>query len=62
MMARSKWREARQVLIEVNYKLNFRKKSLQKLGEELGGIGGDGIAPTHQRIQKKMEKDKMLAE
>ncbi len=51
--AQSKWREARQVVIELSYQLNFRKKSLQKLGEELEGIGGDGIAHTHQRIQKK---------
>jgi len=61
LKARSKRREARQVLIELSYQLNFRIKSLQKLGEELGGIGGDGIAHTHQRIQNKMKKDKKLS-
>jgi putative transposase len=61
LRTRSKWREARQVLIELSYQLNFRKKSLQKLGEELGGIGGDGIAHAHQRIQRKMKKDKRLS-
>ena len=47
-------RKLRQVLIELAYQLNFRKKSLQKLGEELGGIGGDSVAHAHQRIQDKM--------
>ena len=58
---RSKWREARQILIELSHQLNFREKSLQELGEELGGIGGDGISHTHQRIQNKIKKDKKLS-
>ena len=62
LRARSKWREARQVLIELSYQLNFRKKSLQKLGEKLGKIGGDSIVHTHQRMQKKMKKDKKLSQ
>lgn len=61
VVARSKWREARQVLIELSHQLNFRKKSLRKLGEELGGIGGDGIAHAHQRMQRRMQKDKRLS-
>ena len=61
LRTRSRWREARQVLIELSYLLNFRKKSLQKLGEELGGIGGDSVAHAHQRIQRKVEKDKKLS-
>lgn len=32
-----------------------------QLGEELGGVGGDSIAHTHQRLQKKMEEDKELS-
>lgn len=58
---RSKWREARQILIELSHQLNFREKSLQELGEELGGIGGGGISHTHQRIQNKTKKDKKLS-
>ena len=61
LMARSKWREARQVLIELSYQLNFRKKSLSQLGGELGGISGAALTHTHQRLQKKMEKDKKLS-
>jgi putative transposase len=61
LKARSKCREARQVLIELSYQLNFRKKSLQKLGEELGGIGGDSVAHAHERIQNKMKEEKKLS-
>ena len=61
LRARSKWREARQVLIELSYRLNFRKKSLRELGEELGGISAGGLTHTHQRIQKKMKRDKKLS-
>jgi len=61
LRARSKWREARQVLIELSYRLNFRKKSLGELGEELGDISGAALTHTHHRLQKKMEKDKKLS-
>jgi REP-associated tyrosine transposase len=61
LRAHSKKKEARQVLIELSYRLNFRKMSLTRLGEELGGVGGDSIAHTHQRIQKKMKEDKKLS-
>ena len=60
LRAHSKKREAQQVLIELSYRLNFRKKSLTQLGEELG-VGGDSIAHTHQRIQKKMKEDEKLS-
>ena len=60
LRAHSKNREARQVLIELSYRLNFRKKSLMQLGNELGGVGGDSIAHTHKRIQKKLKEDKKL--
>jgi len=32
-----------------------------QLGDELGGVGGDSIAHTHKRIQKKMKEDKNLS-
>ena len=62
LTARSPWREARQVLIELSYQLNFRKKPLQKLGQELGGIGGASIAHAHKRVQKRMVSDKRLSQ
>ena len=61
LRAHSKKREARQVLIELSYRLNFREKSLMQLGDELGGVGGDSIAHTHKRIQKKMKEDEKLS-
>jgi len=32
-----------------------------QLGDELGGVGGDSIAHTHKRIQKKMKEDKNIS-
>lgn len=62
LAARSKYREARQILIELSYRLNFRKKSLRELGEELGGISSAALTHTHRRIGKKSERDKMLSQ
>ena len=60
--ARSPYREARRVLIEMSYRLNMRYRSLQKLGDELGGIGGAAVAQNHNRLQKQMLNDKRLAQ
>ena len=60
-MERSTYREARQVLIELSYRLNFGKTPLQRLGQELGGIGGASIAHIHKRVQKRMASDKRLS-
>jgi putative transposase len=59
--ARSPWREARRVLIEMSYRLNMSYRPLQKLGDELGGIGGAAVAHNHNRIQKQMLYDKKFA-
>ena len=59
--ARSPWREARRVLIEMSYRLNMSYRPLQKLGDELGGIGGAAVAPNHNRIQKHMLNDRRFA-
>ncbi|MCX6354913.1 MAG: hypothetical protein NTZ78_08425 [Candidatus Aureabacteria bacterium] len=59
--ARSPYREARRVLIEMSYRLNMSYRSLQKLGDELGGIGGAAVAQNHNRLQKQMLNDKKLA-
>jgi hypothetical protein len=61
MKARSPHREARRLLIEMTYRLNMSYSPLQKLGKELGGIGGGAVANTHMRLQKQMMRDRKLA-
>jgi len=61
LKARSPYREARRVLIEMSYRLNMSYRPLQKLGEELGGIGGAAVANNHMRLQKQMLRDRKLA-
>jgi chromosomal replication initiation ATPase DnaA len=61
MKARSPHREARRVLIEMSYRLNMSGRPLQALGRELGGIGGDAVAHTHERMGKRMGKDRRLS-
>jgi hypothetical protein len=41
--------------------LNMNRNPLQKLGEELGSIGGAAVANTHMRFQKQMLRDRELA-
>ena len=60
--ARSPWREARQVLIEMSYRLHVTKKSLHELGQDLSGISGDAVAHAHERIQKRILNDRQLSE
>jgi len=59
--ARSTWREARQVWIEMSYRVHVTKKSLHEVGQELDGIGGDAVAHAHERIQRKLLKDRQLS-
>ena len=54
---RSRHREARQILIELNYRANIRKKSLTELGRELGGITGSAIGQVHKRVGEKVKRD-----
>jgi chromosomal replication initiation ATPase DnaA len=61
LKAGSSCREARRVLIEMSHRLNMSSIPLQKLGEELGGIGGAAVANNHMRLQKQMLKDGELA-
>jgi REP element-mobilizing transposase RayT len=60
LKSRSPHREARRVLIEMSYRLNLSGKPLQELGRELGRIGGDAVAHTHERMEKQMSKDRRL--
>lgn len=61
LKARSSYREARRVVIEMSHRLNMSYIPLQKLGEESGGIGGAAVANTHMRLQKQMLRDRELA-
>jgi hypothetical protein len=61
LKARSPHREARRILIAMSYRLNMNRNPLQKLGEELGSIGGAAVANTHMRFQKQMLRDRELA-
>jgi len=60
MKARSPHREARRVLIEMSYLLNVSYRPLEKLADELGGIGGAAVTNNHMRLQKQMLKDREL--
>jgi hypothetical protein len=57
----SPWREALRVLIEMSYLLNVSYRPLEKLWDELGGIGGAAVTNNHMRLQKQMLKDRELA-
>ena len=57
---RSPHREARRVLLEMSYRLNTNYLPLQKLGDELGGIGGAAITNNHMRLQQQMSDDARL--
>ena len=61
LTARSPHREARRVLTELSYRLNMSVKTLQLIGAELGGIGGDAVAHTHERMEKRLAKDRSLS-
>ena len=61
LKARSSYREARRVLIEMSHRLNVSYSPLQKLGKELGGIGGAAVASNHTRLKKQMLRDRELA-
>ena len=49
------------MLTELSYRLNMRVKTLQLIGAELGGIGGDTVAHTHKRMEKRLAKDRSLS-
>jgi len=48
-------------MLEVSYRLNVSYRPLQKLGDELGGIGGAAVAHNHIRFQKQMLNDRRLS-
>ena len=58
--SRSIYREARQVMLEICYRLNYRKISLRKMGEEVGGISGEQITQVHKLVREKIVEDRKL--
>ncbi|MCX6355145.1 MAG: hypothetical protein NTZ78_09620 [Candidatus Aureabacteria bacterium] len=60
LKARSPHKEVRRVLIEMSYLLNMSYRPLEKLGGELGGIGGAAVTNNHMRLEKQMLEDRKL--
>ena len=60
LVARSKHKEARKVLIELSYIFCLVNKSLKELGQELGGISGPGIVRVRERLKNKGDKNRSL--
>lgn len=58
--SRSIYREPRQVMLEICYRLNYRKMSLRKMGDEVGGISGERITQVHKLLREKVAKDRKL--
>ena len=61
LLVRSPHRKARRVVIELSYRLNMSGKALLGIGVELGGIGGDAVAHTHERMRERLAKDRSLS-
>ena len=54
-------RELYKSVDKVTYRANVTERNLHELGQCLGGISGDAIAHAHERIQRKLLKDKQLS-
>ena len=59
--SRSRFREARQVLMEISHRMNLSRKSLREIGRELGGVSGEAITKIHNQMQVRLKKDRKLA-
>jgi len=57
---KSKYIEARNMVIELSYLANIKVKSLSEIGKELGGLTGSGVGYAHARIKEKMTNDKVF--
>lgn len=57
---RSRQNEARQVTMELSYRINGGRMSLRELGKAFGGMGGDAILQAHKRFLKRLNQDKDL--
>ena len=52
--------EARQLLVELCYRLNGGRLSLRDLGRELGGISGSQIGRVHRLINERITRNSQL--
>jgi len=57
---KSKFREARRVLLAISHRLNLRKRNMREMGAELGGISGEQVSQAHKAMQEKLRKDRRL--
>ena len=48
------------LLVEICYRLNYRKKSLREIGRELGGIRGEQITQVHNLIKARLKRSRKL--
>ncbi|MFH1283399.1 MAG: transposase [bacterium] len=54
---KSRYIEARNIMIELAYLANINIKSLTDIGRETGNISGSGVGYVHKRIQKKFKEN-----
>ncbi|MFH1378991.1 MAG: hypothetical protein ABII23_01815 [bacterium] len=57
---KSKYADARNMVIELAYLGNMHTKSLSDIGKELGGISGSAVGYVHSRIQRKLKENKAI--
>ena len=57
---RSRYREARLMLIELSCRYGVRERSLRAIGDRLGGICVSGMYKSRERFQDKLRRDKIL--
>lgn len=57
---RSRYKEARQVLLDITYRTNFKRMSLKEMGQELGGVSGERITQVHKKVQMELKQNKQL--
>ena len=60
--SRSRHKEARQVLLDITYRTNFKIRSLKEMGQELGGVSGERINQVHKKVQIELKQNKQLEE
>ena len=61
MKSRSKYREARQIFVELVYQSSIWSKQLTELAEQLGFRNSSGITMMHNRVQEKMKSDRAFS-
>jgi putative transposase len=55
---KSKYVEARNILLELTYQSNINNKTLTEIGKKLGGISGSAVGYAHKRIKERLNEDK----